>query len=322
MGVICLQGHAQAQLIENMLLEAVGPDPFEERQLICGDAYSFQGDERDVIFLSMVAASEGDRRMAPLTRENYRQRFNVAASRARDQMWLFHSVRQDDLNRDCMRRQLLDYCYTPAVQVLPKDLSACDSGFERDVAKELIQRSYRVVPQYPSAGKKIDLVVEGSQTRLAIECDGDQWHGADRYDADMSRQRILERCGWNFARVRGSAFYGNRQREIARLLEALAAQGVEPVANSEDEIVNRSWIEDVSGQACLESLRDIGTSESAQSLANADLIDQTDEEAEDLQPATNASQCQTMTPTNVSMDSRLGNTHRIRFRNGDPVNGK
>jgi very-short-patch-repair endonuclease len=294
MGVICLQGHAQAQLIETMLLEAVGPDPFEQRQLICGDAYSFQGDERDVIFLSMVAASEGDRRMAPLTRENYRQRFNVAASRARDQMWLFHSVRQDDLNRDCMRRQLLDYCYIPAVQVLPKDLSACDSDFERDVAKELIQRSYRVIPQYPSAGKKIDLVVEGTRTRLAIECDGDKWHGADRYEADIARQRILERCGWNFARVRGSAFYGNRQREMARLLEALAVQGVEPVANSEDEIVSRSWIEDVSGQACLESLRDIGTSESAKSLANAGLIDQTDEEAEDLQFATNASHCQTM----------------------------
>jgi very-short-patch-repair endonuclease len=154
-----------------------------------------------------------------------------------------------------MRRQLLEYCYTPAVQVLPKDLSTCDSDFERDVAKELIQRSYRVFPQYPSAGKKIDLVVEGTTTRLAIECDGDQWHGPDRYDADVARQRILERCGWSFARVRGSAFYANRQREIARVLEALGAQGVEPVVRPEDENASRSWIEDVSGQECLESLR-------------------------------------------------------------------
>lgn len=82
MGVICLQGHAQAQLIEHLLLDAVGPKPFEERELICGDAYSFQGDERDIIFMSLVAATEGQGRYAALVRETFRQRFNVAASRA------------------------------------------------------------------------------------------------------------------------------------------------------------------------------------------------------------------------------------------------
>jgi hypothetical protein len=143
MGVICLQGHAQSQLIEQMLLEAVGPAPFEERQLICGDPYSFQGDERDVIFLSMVAAVDGDRRMAPLVRESFRQRFNVAVSRAKDQLWLFHSVNEDDLHPDCMRRRLLEYCYRPATQLLAQDLSVCESEFERAVAKELIHNRCR-----------------------------------------------------------------------------------------------------------------------------------------------------------------------------------
>lgn len=54
------------------------------RDLRCGDAADFQGSERDVMFLSMVAAPEAGRRYAALTRDLYVQRYNVAASRAKD----------------------------------------------------------------------------------------------------------------------------------------------------------------------------------------------------------------------------------------------
>ena len=49
---------------------------------------------------------------------------------------------------------------------------------------------------------RIDMVVEGhNDTRLAIECDGDRYHGADRWEADIHRQRILERVGWQLGVV-------------------------------------------------------------------------------------------------------------------------
>jgi len=265
MGVICLQGHAQAQLIEQMLLDAVGPAPFEERQLVCGDPYSFQGDERDVVFLSMVAASEGNSRAGALVRESYRQRFNVAVSRAKDQMWLFHSILERELHPDCMRRRLLEYCYHPRAQVLPQDLSLCESDFERDVATELVRLDYRVIPQYPAADKRIDLVVEGTKSRLAVECDGDEWHGPDRYEADMARQRMLERCGWKFVRIRGSSFYANRQQEIALVVEQLDALGIKPVGNSIDEGA-KPWIEDICGRQCAETLRSPGSSRDSEVL--------------------------------------------------------
>ncbi|MBU4350438.1 AAA family ATPase, partial [bacterium] len=50
MGVITLQGNAQASLIESMLLERLGAEEMHERKLICGQPYSFQGDERHIIF--------------------------------------------------------------------------------------------------------------------------------------------------------------------------------------------------------------------------------------------------------------------------------
>ena len=55
----------------------------------------------------LVAATNEERRIGVLSKESDKRRFNVGASRARDQMWLFHSVTPDDLSSLCLRRQLL-----------------------------------------------------------------------------------------------------------------------------------------------------------------------------------------------------------------------
>ncbi len=54
-GVISLQGDEQAKLINQLLLERLKPEEFEHRDLVCGDAYAFQGDERDVNRDTVVA---------------------------------------------------------------------------------------------------------------------------------------------------------------------------------------------------------------------------------------------------------------------------
>jgi superfamily I DNA and/or RNA helicase len=119
MGVISLQGDAQAKLIEHKVLQCIEPEVIDERKLLCGDAYAFQGDERHVIFLSMVAAPGGDARIGVLANESARQRFNVAASRAQDQLWLFHSAALDVLSPSCMRHRLLSYMTSPGRQLPP-----------------------------------------------------------------------------------------------------------------------------------------------------------------------------------------------------------
>jgi len=51
----------------------------------------------------------------------------------------------------------------------------------------------------------IDFVIEGDgDRRLAIELDGDNYHGPDRWDADIRRQKMLERLGRTFWRCWGS----------------------------------------------------------------------------------------------------------------------
>ncbi|WML44346.1 AAA domain-containing protein [Neobacillus sp. PS3-40] len=229
MGIISLQNEGQAQLIEKLLIEEIGPEEMEKRQIICGDAYAFQGDERDVIFLSMVAAP-GETGMRALATEKDKRRFNVAVSRAKDQLWLFHTPTLNDFrNKECLRYQLISYCENPPKEILESNRALCESDFEREVFDQISARGYRIIPQHEVAGYRIDMVIQGSKGRIAVECDGDQWHGPDRFDYDMNRQRILERCGWNFWRVRGSDFYYNSEKSLSSLWETLKYYEIDPI---------------------------------------------------------------------------------------------
>ena len=223
-GVISLQGYAQARLIEKMLLDEIGPEAIENRHIVCGSAYDFQGDERDIIFLSMVAAT--NERIGVFTKESDKRRFNVAASRARDQVWLIHSVTPNDLNQNCFRSRLLSYYLNPKREQQEVDDGVFESDFERDVFSDIKNKGYKVIPQFRVAEYRIDLVIEGMEKRLAVECDGDKWHGSEEFESDMKRQRILERAGWIFWRIRGSEYYRNKEHSLEGLWQVLEEMGI------------------------------------------------------------------------------------------------
>jgi very-short-patch-repair endonuclease len=148
-------------------------------------------------------------------------------------MVLVRSVELSDLSHADLRRGLLEHFSKPldgSVSEARNLIDACESGFERDVYKELQGRGYRVVPQVKAGSFRIDMVVEGADdSRLAIECDGDEFHGPDRWAADMSRQRVLERAGWTFWRCFASTWRLRKDEVIQELLDRLAAMGIEPL---------------------------------------------------------------------------------------------
>lgn len=238
-GVICLQGNAQSALIESLLIKQIGEKEFKSRKIICGNSASFQGDERDIIFLSLVTASNHNR--SALTRPEDERRFNVAVSRAIEQIWLFHSILPEDLsNSNDLRFKLLDHFLnykpstppisTPIERTLGNQPAPFDSWFEVDVFNDIVNKGFSVKPQYEVAkGKyRIDLVAffpDG--TKIAIECDGDKWHGADKYQDDMLRQKVLERCGWQFFRIRGGEYYSNKEKALEPLWKIFEEHSVE-----------------------------------------------------------------------------------------------
>jgi len=204
----------------------------EPRRLRSGEAANFQGDERDVIIISTVVAVDPgvpSSRVAAITANAAMRRINVAASRARQQMWVVHSVEPDQFPDGDLRGALIRHCRDSGAATAPPAnlLEACESQFERDVLQKIMARGYRKVSVQHNVGRyRIDIVVEGPRARLAVECDGDRWHGPDVWHKDRARQQVLERANWTFERIRGSAFYRDPDNPLLPLWQRLADLGI------------------------------------------------------------------------------------------------
>jgi len=235
-GVVSLVGDEQAIEIDNLIRAHVSPDRYELHRVLCGNAAQFQGDERDVVFISLVDTAQHGA-LSLRDQELFKQRFNVAASRARDQMWIVHSLSpNNDLKPDDLRRQLIEHTEDPALlmRALEEKEKRAQSGFEREVMKRLASAGYRVTPHWRIGTFRIDLVVEGGGKRLAIECDGDRYYPLEKLSEDMDRQSILERMGWIFTRVRSSDFLRNSTRTMKSIFEKLQMMEISPDGNARD----------------------------------------------------------------------------------------
>ena len=227
-GVVSLLGNEQSRFIFDLLIAQLGEEKIVQHQIRCGDAMTFQGREADIVFISMVADANS---VKALSGEMFEQRFNVAASRAKDRLYLYRSFRREDLKDNDLRARLLDHFAAPLRRdPEKKGRERCESDFERAIFDRLAAAGYRLTPQVPAAGYRIDLVVEGhSGRRLAIECDGDQYHTPDTWLDDLNRQRTLERVGWTFWRCWGSSFLRDPDACMADLFWLLNTLGIEPV---------------------------------------------------------------------------------------------
>jgi very-short-patch-repair endonuclease len=216
-----LSGSGQAPYLQHRLREEIGAAELERRELRVGDPYTFQGDERDVVLISMVVSgADGD--FGAFTKRDFHRRINVAASRARDQMWLFHSVRLPELHADDARALLLAHALRPAPERSVEDPEErCENDFERAVLRRLRERGLAPVTQFRLGSYRIDFVLAAPDgRRLAIECDGDRYAGADAFAADLRRQAVLERVGnCVFVRLRASVFQRDPERAMAPVWE-------------------------------------------------------------------------------------------------------
>lgn len=236
-GVISMVKEDQALLIQSLLHKRIDSVELEKRRILAGLSAEFQGDERDIMLLSLVdSATDEDPALRALREGAYelvKKRYNVAASRARDQMWVVHSFDPGrNLKADDLRFQLLRHAQDPtaALRALGAESGRAESPLEREVVRRLTDAGYRVKQQVSVGHLRIDIVVEGEgeDARLALECDGDRYRALESLSEDAARQAILERLGWQFVRIRGSLYYRDPDAAFKRVLDRLGELGIEP----------------------------------------------------------------------------------------------
>lgn len=271
-GVISLLGPDQAMLVQKELFRTLGPAVIEEHKILCGDAANFQGDERDVIILNLVDSNEGP---GPLHMRSegpddaIKKRYNVAVSRAKDQLWVVHSLDvANDLKAGDLRRGLIDYARNPQglANLMRVAEAKADSPFESEVAKALIARGYAIEQQFPVGSYRIDIAIVEGRRRIAIECDGERWHSGERKVLeDLERQTVLERLGWQFVRIRGSRYYADKKAAMEEVFVRLGEMGIEPGVNGPCQHVSSDLLDRV-----IAGIKDWTVKDGA-SLAKSDL---------------------------------------------------
>ena len=245
-GVLCLF-EEQVNLINEMVAQAIDPAEWEDHSIVVVNPDGFQGDERDVILYSLSWDNDLMSQAAISARqqdtEQIQGMLNVAFTRARDEVHVFHSAPIETFGLAGGRPGALqDWLYHCASvqqdggQRVSVRTGRVDSEFEADVAEALRKRGVTVTHQYPACGFSIDLVCELDGERVAVECDGEIFHSDEHGNLrveDLERQAILERAGWRVLRIPYRKWREQPEIELGRILS-----GLRDLAEPDDEEVD------------------------------------------------------------------------------------
>lgn len=203
---------------------------------------SVQGDERDVIILSIGYGPDQNgnvyNRFGPLNSKGGYRRLNVAITRAKDKVicvssMKFYQMNPPETSRGAVLLQkYLEYAENgrsvlDASKILNHENGEADSDFEISVQNALENLGYTIHRQVGASGFSIDLAVvnpkNNNEYLLGIECDGAAYHSSKSARIrDRLRQEVLERLGWRFYRIWSQHWITHRQEVLDDLVSMIS----------------------------------------------------------------------------------------------------
>ncbi|MCW5637811.1 MAG: DUF3320 domain-containing protein [Rubrivivax sp.] len=214
---------------------------------------SVQGDERDVIFISVGYGKDEHGYLAmsfgALNGDGGERRLNVLITRARMSCEVFTNLTHEDIDlaRTTSRgvaslKAFLKYAATGSLDVPDTGRAEQDSVFEEQVAQALERVGHKVVSQVGSGGFRIDLAVVDPKLPgryvIGIECDGATYHSSrSARDRDRLREQVLVGLGWKIHRIWSTDWFAGPERELKRVLHAIEQASLsadsEPIVEDE-----------------------------------------------------------------------------------------
>ncbi len=247
-GVVTLNTEQQRR-VEDLLDDARRKHPQIEPYFQSTDTYdgvfvknleSVQGDERDVIILSLGygPTEPGGQTMSmnfgPLNKSGGERRLNVAITRATSEVLLFSSFDSSmiDLSRTSALavehlKHYLEFAEKGPIALAEQSTAAYgvdqfDSEFEQAVAGALRDKGWKIQTQIGVSKFRIDLGVAHPDYPgiylAGVECDGATYHGSpSARDRDRVRHIILENLGWRLIRLWSTDYFQDSEGALARI---------------------------------------------------------------------------------------------------------
>lgn len=205
---------------------------------------NIQGDERDVIFISVGYGRDAQRHMTmnfgPVSSDGGERRLNVLISRAKSRCEIFTSITDEDIDTDRAKgkgtfalKLFLNYARTGRLTLTTEKRDVKQSVFEQEVAQALRARGYDLHTDVGLAGFFVDIAVasadEPGRYILGIECDGQSYRDArSARDRDRLRESVLRDKGWQVYRVWSSDWFHRPEAELEKLVAAIERAKSEP----------------------------------------------------------------------------------------------
>jgi len=219
---------------------------------------NIQGDEMDIIILSTTFGIDKNerfaRRFGPIGQGKGYKLLNVLVTRAKYKVIVCTSVPESEymsfeqeITEHGNNRRGIFYAYLAYARAISDEDSdrveyilRClkegshdaarnytsrvsdfsESPFEQEVYEALckIIPENLITQQFKVGGFRIDMVVEKNGKKIAIECDGKEYHSStEAYAHDMYRQKELEDLGFTFYRIWSTNWWQDYGREIEKL---------------------------------------------------------------------------------------------------------
>ncbi|CAM3717272.1 DUF3320 domain-containing protein [Mucilaginibacter galii] len=242
---------AQMQAIQNALeiRRRMNPDvenffrSHTDEPFFVKNLENVQGDERDVIFISIGYGRLEDGKVpmsfGPLNNEGGERRLNVLITRAKSRCEVFTNITASDItpgpNAKFGIRSLKSFLYFAEHGKFESDKEVIEvkhQPFEQVVADSLRNEGYTVREKIGSAGFYIDLTIVDNNNPgrylLGISCDGKSYASAkSARDRDRLRNAVLEGMGWKLYNVWSTDWFRNPSKELRLLIATIEKAKVE-----------------------------------------------------------------------------------------------
>jgi very-short-patch-repair endonuclease len=198
---------------------------------------NLQGDERDVIFISMGLGPQGQfnhKLLGSIVCFGGERRVNVLFTRARKRCELFTTIKAGDITVSDSApaglsafRQFLHYAEFGRITRSLQNDGASEPSFELHIAEKIQQLGYTIQRNVGIGGFCVDLAVvdpqEPERYLLGVLTDGKTYRNAKScLDREWLRESILSKMGWNLLRLWSTAWFQDTESTEAEVVEALA----------------------------------------------------------------------------------------------------